>query len=265
MTSWWNNNINHRLNDFKAWVGTSDQPSKKYCRNYIIFQGYKNVLDCGCGLSTDYEYFKDNNIDYTGLDSCQYFVDINKRNGIKMIEAELESDLPILNDSYDCIYCREVLEHLSYYEKALNEMIRISSHEIIVVFFIKPHSEEDKINYWQEEDLYHNTYNKEKLELFLTNNSKVHSFFWKDIDDEPYHVEPLPVLVQPDLTEDAGSSLEGQESIEQALPEELMVQSISEPLSEEVSNNVSSELPPPVEVEKPTGEKIVLHIILKKS
>lgn len=212
MTSWWNKNAETRMNDFKSWVGDFNQASKVYCRKYVADKQYKTIIDCGCGLATDYYGFKNDKyeINYTGLDSCGFFVNSNKENGITMIEAELEKDLPITNDSYEVVYCREVLEHLSHYEKTLTELIRIASKEVLVVFFIKPDHSEENINYWTEEDLYHNKYNKEKLETFLANSPKVDKLSWIDILDLPYSVESTST-----------------------------------------------------ETIKPTGEKVILHIVLK--
>ena len=99
-----------------------------------------------------------------------------------MIKAELEQNLPILDNSYECVYCREVLEHLSYYEKTISEMIRISSKEVIIVWFIIPDNEEH-INYWEEEDLYHNKYEINKLEKFITSIDKVDNLFWEFVED----------------------------------------------------------------------------------
>lgn len=211
MTTWWNKNAETRMNDFKSWVGDFNQASKVYCRKYIADKQYKTIIDCGCGLATDYYGFKDDNyeVNYTGLDSCKFFVNSNRDNGITMIEAELEENLPISDNSYEIGYCREVLEHLPYYEHTLKELIRISSKEVLIVFFIEPGSDE-YINYWGEEDLYHNKYNKEKLETFIMSNPKVDKLFWTAILDLPYSVETTS------------------------------------------SDTV-----------KPTGEKIVLHIVLK--
>lgn len=185
MTTWWNQNIESKMNDFKSWIGDFNYPSKIYCRNYIAGKQYKSVIDCGCGLATDFFGFKNDKykIDYVGLDSCKHLVELNRQYGITMIEAELENGLSIPSNSYDCVYCREVFEHLSHYKTALSEFIRIATKEIIVVFFIKPDEDEEKINYWQEEDLYHNKYNKKQLEEFILNDPKVDRLFWHEIDD----------------------------------------------------------------------------------
>ena len=191
MTSWWNKNIEKRMDDFKSWVGDINQPSRVYCRKYIIEKNYENIIDCGCGIATDFYGYKNDNcsIKYTGLDSCIYLVNFN-RDKIEMIEAELEVSLPIADNSYDCVYSREVIEHLSYYNKTIEEFIRIGKKEVIIVWFIFPSEDEDEINYWQEEDLYHNKYNKNKLEQFISSNTKVDKLFWKEIDDFNYLTTP---------------------------------------------------------------------------
>ena len=186
MTSWWNKNAEQSLNTFKSWVGDYNDPVKVFCRKYVIDKGYKQLIDCGCGVATEYFGYKNDNyeIDYTGLDSCNFFVEKNRNLGIKMIHSELESVLPINNSSFEVVFCRGVLEHLSYYELALQEFIRIGKSEVMVVFFIKPSGEDDKIDYWEEQDLYHNTYNKNKIEEKLLNNKKVDSFYWEDINEK---------------------------------------------------------------------------------
>lgn len=222
MTSWWNKNVETRIEDFKAWIGDANQPSKIYCRKYITNKKYKSMIDCGCGLATDYFGMVNDGrqIAYMGLDSCKYLVNLNTERGVPMIEAELEEELPVADNAYEVSYCREVLEHLSYYENIINELIRIASKEVIIVFFIKP-DDEEKINYWEEEDLYHNKYNKSKLESFIMSNPKVKGVLWKDILDIPYDVRPTA--------------------------------------SEMSTNEAEAE----VKVERPTGEKSILHIILK--
>lgn len=186
MTTWWNKNVKERMSDFKFWIGNHNKPSKIYCRKHIANEQYKSVIDCGCGLATEYYGFKKDNYDinYTGLDSCKYLVDLNRTHGITMIEAELNKDLEIPDTSYEVVYCRAVLEHLPYYEKCLNEFIRIGAKEVVVVWFIIPGDEPDYINYWDIEDLYHNKYNREKINQLLIANPKVESFYWQNVVDE---------------------------------------------------------------------------------
>lgn len=186
MTTWWNNNVQNRFDDFKGWIGDHNQPTKLYCRQYVASTGYKEIIDCGCGLASEYYGYKQDpyDIKYTGLDSCTYLVELNRQRGIPMIEAELEKDLPLETNSYECVYCRGVIEHLSYYEKTISELIRVGKKEVLIGWFIKPDNEDDKIDYWAEEDLYHNKYNKSKLEQFILANPKVEWIFWTEINEK---------------------------------------------------------------------------------
>lgn len=186
MTTWWNKNVENRMSDFTGWIGEADQPTKLFCRKYVAKTGYKSIIDCGCGVATEYFGYQNDSykIDYTGLDSCKHLIKLNEERGIKMIEAELEQDLPLKDNSYECVYCRGVIEHLSYYEKTINEFIRSAKKEVLIGWFIKPDGAEDKIDYWKEEDLYHNKYNKEKLEKFILSNPKVKKISWDEIDEK---------------------------------------------------------------------------------
>lgn len=192
MTSWWNKNIETRLDDFKSWVGSFDKPAKKMIREHVIKSKYKSILDCGCGLSSEYYGYKNDNykIKYTGLDSCEKFVEINNENNINVIKCELEQDFPLNDSQFDCVFCKDVLEHLKDYKKTLSEMIRVAKKEVIIGWFISP-SENEKINYWEEEDLYHNEYSKSEIESILNSNEKVKSFEWISVDDKEINLHIL--------------------------------------------------------------------------
>ena len=62
-------------------------------------------------------------------------------------------------------------------------MIRVAEKYVVHIFFIKP-GETEKINYWDAENLYHNTYSKDDIEKYLSKNSKVKSFEWMDINKD---------------------------------------------------------------------------------
>lgn len=190
MTSWWNKNIENRIDDFKSWVGSYDKPAKKMIRNHVIEKKYKSILDCGCGLASEYYGYKndDYKIRYVGMDSCDKFVEINSESGIKMIKAELEENFNIVDNSYDCVFCKDVLEHLKDYKNTLSEMIRVAKKEVIVGWFIKPINDEERINYWDQEDLYHNEYNINELESFIKENEKVLSFEWVNVDNKEFNL-----------------------------------------------------------------------------
>lgn len=181
ISDWWNKNMNENmLPTFKGWVGDSNSESKKYVRNYVISKNYKSIIDIGCGLCDTKQGYKNDNYDikYTGLDSCKYFIDLGKKNGIDIIESDMNK-IDLYDDSFDVVYGRHILEHLPSYKESLNEFIRIAKNEVIIIFFIKPVDKEE-IRYTQHDDLYHNVYSKQDIEDFL----KTYNFEWVDVNDK---------------------------------------------------------------------------------
>lgn len=187
MTSWWNKNIpGERLEEFKSWLTKGHQTDRVYCRKHIAEQQYKSFLDCGCGIAVEYFGFKTDNypIEYTGLDSCTYLIELNKSHGIQMIDAELDNPLPIKDNAYDCVYAREIMEHLQYHRRTLDELIRVAKKEVVVTWFIRPDHEPEDIRYRADEDLYHNKYNIDLLEKFILSNDKVESISWHEPNEK---------------------------------------------------------------------------------
>lgn len=197
MTTWWNKNIpGQRLEEFKSWLVDGYQSDRIYCRKHIAKQEYKTFLDVGCGIAVEYFGFKDDAypIEYTGVDSCNYLIDINRSKGIEMIDAELDNPLPIQDDGYDCVYAREIVEHLQFHRRTLDELIRVAKKEVIVTWFIRPDHEPEDIRYRADEDLFHNKYNLDKLEKFILSNDKVESLSWHEPNEKHtvLHVKMKP-------------------------------------------------------------------------
>jgi ubiquinone/menaquinone biosynthesis C-methylase UbiE len=186
MTSWWNKNIENRLSDFESWVGSFDKPSKEMIRKHVIEKKHKSILDCGCGLASEYHGYKKDKykIKYVGFDSCKKFIEINKSKNIEMIEGDLGQPMSLEDNSFDCVFSKDVLEHLNDYKQTLSEMIRIAKKEVIIGWFITPTNSDTKINYWEEEDLYHNEYNLEDLEKFILSHEKVDTITWESVDNK---------------------------------------------------------------------------------
>lgn len=198
MTTWWNKNIpGKRLEEFESWLKEGVQSDRIYCRKYVAEKQYKTLLDCGCGIAIDYYGFKDDNypIKYVGLDSCYYLVDRHRANDIQMIEAELDKPLPIRDSTYECVYGREIMEHLQYYRRTLDEFIRVASKEVIISWFIRPDHEPEDIRYRQDEDVFHNKYNIDQLEKFVLSNDKVESLSWHEPNEK--HIV-LHIIMKPE-------------------------------------------------------------------
>lgn len=186
--TFWNDFINDKtLPTFKTWVGGPESPSKVYLYNWLKDKNYESILDVGCGDKTLKKGIDSRKIEieYTGVDSCNYFSDND------VITCDFRK-MPLDDRSIDLVFGRHILEHQPYFENSLKEMIRVAKKEIIHIFFIKPTLLEKKKKYEPSTDnLYHNNYNKSLIEDFLTSNSKVKGFRWKNLNNQEnvIHIE----------------------------------------------------------------------------
>ena len=179
--TWWDKEIKSQFNEFQSWVGSSQADSKKIMRKFIAEQGFKSVVDIGCGICDDYFVYKNEYPDilWIGVEPSKFLHNL-----------AIEKDIPVKNEeghytslSYSGVnvaYSRHVLEHQEDFKPILNEMIRIAEHMVIHTFFIKPRNEKI-INYNEKNNLYHNTYSKPEIEEFLKEHNKVKDFTWKPL------------------------------------------------------------------------------------
>lgn len=186
--SWWDKNVDSRMGEFKDWIGSQDFPSKVLSRKYVASQEYKSLLDCGCGLCSEYYGYENDGyrIQYIGLDFCAKLVKISTNKGIDVRLGSLE-EIPMLDNSVEIAFARHVLEHMFGYEKALSEMIRVASKEALVVFFIPPvdmvPAASDYLKFDADEEIWHNQYQKAVMEYFVLSNPKVDSISWEELPE----------------------------------------------------------------------------------
>tara|TARA_Y100001970_G_C13950014_1_gene707752 strand:+ start:139 stop:783 length:645 start_codon:yes stop_codon:yes gene_type:complete len=188
---WWEKTLNNSyrqkgikkkaptLESFGTWMGEKDSKDRKFVRT--LFKG-DTLLDAGCGVCPEYFGLSESNIniDYTGVDITPKIVEYNKSKGINCIQGSL-MNLPFDNNIFDTTHSRHVLEHMSEVEQPLNEMIRVSKQRVINVFFINFSTREfehDIKKIQMGTEVYHNAYNRIKIEQLLKNNPKVKSFKW---------------------------------------------------------------------------------------
>jgi ubiquinone/menaquinone biosynthesis C-methylase UbiE len=183
---WWQTHVAEKLNHFADWLGDVDAISRKTVRAYVHEKKYTSVLDAACGLCTEFFGYKKDAIaiDYKGIDITPFLVDRARSLGIDVKHASIEN-IPYPDASFDVCYGRHILEHLEYYHKALNELIRVADKEVIIIFFLKPlDSLPDKICVEPVDGilLHHNWYNKQRLEQFVMANAKVKYMQWQHVD-----------------------------------------------------------------------------------
>ncbi len=171
-------------------MGDENANTKRYSRQYIYSKGYKSIVDLGCANASMYVGFQKEsyNIDYTGIDSCVYFVNKNKERCIKCVLSDVIKT-PFVERSFEIVYSRHIIEHQPEFETYLEETIRIAEKEVLHIFFKIPWSEKEYIFYTDEDNLYHNTYNKEDIETYLKNHQRVKEFSWRILNNnEECHI-----------------------------------------------------------------------------
>lgn len=97
------------------------------------------VLDLGCGAGNMLAQIK--NGELYGIDISDFLLNIAKNRRcakpVVLMKGNIES-LPdeILSRKYDKIFCSEVLEHVLYPEKVVDEILKISHPQTVIVFSV---------------------------------------------------------------------------------------------------------------------------------
>jgi ubiquinone/menaquinone biosynthesis C-methylase UbiE len=179
---WWQKNWQEKDH---YWLGGIKMISRVKMRQHVVAKGYKSILDIPCGFCIDYEGLKVDKVpvEYTGMDITPNVVTRGQARGINVKQGSIEA-IPMGDSSVDMAYSRHILEHLSYYEKAIKELIRVAVKEVFVTFFIKPLNQKEDVKTLDlnGSPVYHNRYDKTKLEQYVSNFAKVDHFEWEEID-----------------------------------------------------------------------------------
>jgi len=181
--SWWHTNMPTQKGDedFQRWCGDFNKPFKQEIRKHIAKKNYSSVLDCGAGLCTEYYGFKHDKYDikYQAIDITPQFVEMGQKNGIDIRLGTLE-DLPFKDNSVDVSICLDTLNHQLDFKKSIDEMLRVSSKEVIITFFKdfseKGEIEERRFDSLNRCNLIYNHFNKSDLLQYLDNKGVTYRF-----------------------------------------------------------------------------------------
>lgn len=134
---WWVKNVPRRRKQFEGWLGWTDNPSRKWFRDFIKEKNIGSVLDVACGTCIELAGLKENSIEvkYKGVDITPFLVEENKGKGVDCVLGNIE-DIPEEDNSWEVVYGRHIIEHLEYYEKAIGEMCRVASKYVVIVHFL---------------------------------------------------------------------------------------------------------------------------------
>jgi len=91
--------------------------------------GYKTVLDAGAREGYYSRLLTERFAAVTAMDLNP--LDPARMNGVRCVQGDL-TRLPFTDESFDVVFCSEVLEHIPGVEKACSEIIRVTKHEAVI-------------------------------------------------------------------------------------------------------------------------------------
>ena len=99
----------------------------------------KKILDLGCGAGYWTKRLNDNITKTIGVDISEEFIQKAKENYPNLEFYKMDfHNLDFLDNSFDCIYADNVLEHSPYPQKILREVYRVLSNKGVFIALIPP-------------------------------------------------------------------------------------------------------------------------------
>ena len=114
-------------------------------RRFLSIPTCKNVLDIGCGNGKNMIFPDIPEITFTGVDFCPEFVDICRKRGLDVTEADMTS-LPFPDEKFDGVMAVASYHHLDNdtdRRKALREMYRVLKKTGIGMIVVWAKEQED--------------------------------------------------------------------------------------------------------------------------
>lgn len=143
---------------------------------------FKNMLECGFGFPLVAKFITERGlpIKYVGLERTAAFLKpaaTEFSNGqISFVQGDMEN-LSILKDgSFDLVYTRHTLEHLSHYVGPVKEFRRIARIKVVIILSAELMGKE-KIRFMGKWGCHRNTYRKSSFEKFTAGLFSKVSFY----------------------------------------------------------------------------------------
>ena len=108
----------------------------------LEFTGAKNVLDAGCGEGIVYRAMKERGYKgkWTGFDFSAEAVEFARQASPEANWVAASAyEIPFPDESFDVIFCSQVLEHLPEPEKVLAELDRVAEHWLLLSVPLEPY------------------------------------------------------------------------------------------------------------------------------
>jgi len=92
------------------------------------------IIDIGCGTGRLLKMLSNSGYETTGIDKDKTAIDFCKRNGVNVIEYDIEcGNLPFKDDEFDTAVLMHVIEHAEDPDKVINEASRISKNVVLII------------------------------------------------------------------------------------------------------------------------------------
>lgn len=165
---------------------TSKNPIQKFLINNfyetllkLVFKlNIETILDAGCGEGFTLTRLKKEGVGkhLEGVDYSLNAISLGKKNypSLSLKQGDIYN-LPYSDNSFDLVICSEVLEHLKYPEKALEEIVRVSKKYCLLsvpnepLFMISNFLRGKNLSRWGNDIEHINHWSKSSFEKFVEN------------------------------------------------------------------------------------------------
>ncbi len=115
---------------FAATFRGSPEDIRNRLRFYLPFlEGCRKVVDLGCGRGEFLELMQEAGIEALGVDHSAACVELCRRKGLCAEQADLLDWLRAGTDSFDAVFCAQVVEHLP--PACLPELVRLAADALV--------------------------------------------------------------------------------------------------------------------------------------
>ncbi len=171
-----------------------------YMIRRIAGGGARSVLEVACGTGWNVSRFRDAGLSYFGLDISETAIALAslKYPENQYVNTSIADCSMFRDGAFDVVYNSAMLEHIGYFEEAIQEMVRLARRQTIILFFEGLSENEEhqtQFHRWDERELsgqktnifgckllfqnhrlheekgwYWNRYSRAKIEEFLHEN-----------------------------------------------------------------------------------------------
>lgn len=114
--------------DYEAYRANEGERARTADLVRLLPTGRQSILDIGARDGFFSRIFAERFVEVTALDLSKPAFDIP---GVVTVAGDA-TRLQFPDNSFDCVFCAEVLEHIPQVEEACREIIRVARHEIII-------------------------------------------------------------------------------------------------------------------------------------